>query len=77
MDSRTRRVHRVSVGLSQAAVAAAVGVSQSHYSQIELGRITPDAELAAKIAAALNTTPDKLFPAQQQGCVLVQEARHA
>jgi len=73
MNSRARKVCRVAAGLSQAAVAAAAGVSQSHFSQIELGRITPDADLARKIAATLGVTVEELFGTdpKQEAPVLV------
>jgi transcriptional regulator with XRE-family HTH domain len=61
MNARIRRVHRVAAGLTQAEVAAALGVSQSHYAQIELGHVIPAEGLQRKIAAVLNVAVEELF----------------
>lgn len=44
--------------MNQMAVAAAVGVSQSYYCNIENGYITPDAEIAHKLIEVLGLAPD-------------------
>lgn len=49
------------LGKSQDQMARYVGISVSHWRQIELGGRTPSLELAAKIARAANTTIDDLF----------------
>jgi transcriptional regulator with XRE-family HTH domain len=61
MNARIRRVHRVAAGLTQAQVAAALRVSQSHYAQIELGHVVPAEGLQRKIAAVLNVAVEELF----------------
>ena len=44
---------RARAGLSQAAVAATVGITAGHYNKIEQGLLTPNVKLGVKIADAL------------------------
>ncbi len=48
-------------GLSQQALADAVGASKSHYSQIEEGRKRPSIALADQIASLLDEPMEALF----------------
>lgn len=48
-------------GYTQQAFSAAVGVSRSHYSQIETGDKQPSLRLALKIKRALNYYGDDIF----------------
>ena len=50
------------LGLSQAAVAAQLGLKRSGYSRIERGKIPITLERARKLAAILDATVDDLFP---------------
>lgn len=47
------RKARISRGLSQAELAAQVGVIQAHISHLEVGRYTPSFDLLLKITEAL------------------------
>ncbi|NVB42616.1 helix-turn-helix domain-containing protein [Pseudenhygromyxa sp. WMMC2535] len=55
------RQKRSGAGLSQADLAARVGVSRQALSAIEAGRQTPSTTLALKLARALRCTVDELF----------------
>lgn len=57
----TLRELRVPRGLTQEQVAAAVGTSQSHYSKIELGLVSPTIRTVRKIAEALGVDPIELL----------------
>lgn len=48
-------------GLTQAEVAARVGITQQHYSLIEIGRRTPALDVALRIANVLEADPRVLF----------------
>lgn len=51
-------------GLSQGELATLAGISQAQLSRIEAGLIDrPSFETVRKLAAALRTRPEKLFPA--------------
>lgn len=52
---------RTARGFSQYTFADALGVSRSHYSQIELGEKTPSLQLARKIKSILAYTGDDIF----------------
>lgn len=53
---------RKSLGLTQADMAAAAGVHRSYYGLIENGNRNPTLKIAAKIATALNSSIEQLFP---------------
>lgn len=55
-----RRV-REARGLTQEQVAQAVGTSQSHYSKIELGIVSPKIRTVGRIAKALGVDPIELL----------------
>jgi transcriptional regulator with XRE-family HTH domain len=55
------RVLRDARGLTQEQVAAAVGTSQSHYSKIELGLVSPTIRTVQRIANALEVDPIELL----------------
>jgi len=46
-------------------VAAACGITPSHFSNIVNGRSHPTPELRKRIAETLGRTPDELFPADR------------
>lgn len=52
---------RVACGFSQYTFADALGVSRSHYSQIETGDKTPSLPLARKIKSILGYSNDDIF----------------
>lgn len=52
--------------MNQMAVAAAVGVSQSYYCNIENGYITPDEEIANKLIEVLGLDPDYFSEHREQ-----------
>lgn len=52
---------RKRLGLSQAAVAERVGITQQHYSAIELGLRKPALDVALRIAQVLRADPVRLF----------------
>lgn len=53
---------RKSLGLTQADMAVAAGVHRSYYGLIENGNRNPTLKIAAKIATALNSSIEQLFP---------------
>lgn len=53
---------RLEKGLSQQAVANAVGIGIRIYQYYEAGEKEPGVHTAVKIAAALSTTVEELFP---------------
>jgi DNA-binding XRE family transcriptional regulator len=55
------RTARVTARLTQRALAAEAGVSQATISAIERGAV-PGFTVQRKLAAALNTTPQRLWP---------------
>lgn len=55
------REARQAAGLSQAELAARVGITQQHYSLIEIGRRTPALDVALRIASVLGADPRVLF----------------
>ncbi|MBR0027587.1 MAG: helix-turn-helix domain-containing protein [Clostridia bacterium] len=54
---RTRKAQ----GFTQLQFAEAVGLSRSHYSQIETGEKSPSLQVAIKIKRALNYQGDDIF----------------
>jgi putative transcriptional regulator len=64
----TVREHRTDVGLSQAALADALGVSRQTVNAIETGRYLPSLPLAFALAAFFETTIEALFePTEEDG----------
>jgi transcriptional regulator with XRE-family HTH domain len=55
------RALRDARGLTQEQVAEAAGTSQSHYSKIELGIVSPTIRTLRKIAEALDVDPIELL----------------
>lgn len=53
---------RKCLGLTQADMAAMVGIHRSYYGLIENGNRNPTLKVAIKIAAALNSNLEQLFP---------------
>jgi putative transcriptional regulator len=53
---------REAAGLTQAQVATLVGVSRPHIVHIEQGTKTPSLPVALRLARALHTTVEALFP---------------
>lgn len=53
---------RKSLGLTQADMATATGVHRSYYGLIENGNRNPTLGIATKIATALNSNLEQLFP---------------
>lgn len=60
-DGMTMREIRQARALSQAALAAASGVSRGTVALIEAGRLNPTVTVARRLAAALDVTLDDLF----------------
>lgn len=63
LDTTGKRVERLRKdnGMSQAELAARVGVRQNYVSAIERGVASPSAEVMAQIARALGTSTDFLL----------------
>jgi putative transcriptional regulator len=63
---KTRRIKLIELrrrlGESQEQMARRVGVSYSHWRQIETGGRTPSLELATRIARIFNVPVEELFP---------------
>lgn len=57
---------RTACGFSQYTFADALGVSRSHYSQIETGDKTPSLPLARKIKSILGYTNDDIFDQDEE-----------
>ena len=55
------RTMRVNNGYTQYSIAEALGISRSHYSQIESGEKNPSDKLKTMIKVALRYTEDDLF----------------
>lgn len=64
--NNTLKLHREQKHLSQLKIAKMVGISETHYQKIEYGLSKPNVELALKIAQALQTTVEELFPIPQR-----------
>jgi putative transcriptional regulator len=65
MRNRVRE-QRTQLGLSQADVAAALGVSRQTVISIESGRYLPSLPLAFKIARFFDTPVDKMFDPDEE-----------
>lgn len=59
------RHRREALGLSQAALAAAIDLSRQSLSAIEAGRAVPSVEVALRLARALDSRVEELFAAPQ------------
>lgn len=55
------RQHREASGMTQSALATAIGISRQSLSSIEAGRATPGVDIALRIAAILNLSIEQLF----------------
>jgi putative transcriptional regulator len=53
---------RKKLGVTQAHVAKEIGVNRSYYGLIETGNRNPTLKIATKIATALNSSIEELFP---------------
>ena len=53
--------HRQEAGLTQAALAEAIGVTRKTVNTVERGHYVPSTVLALRLAAALDTTVESLF----------------
>lgn len=53
---------RKSLGMTQADMATAAGVHRSYYGLIENGNRNPTLRIATKIATALDSSIEQLFP---------------
>lgn len=60
------REHRRARGLTQAALGAAVGVSRQSIVSTEKGDYAPSVYLALRLAKALRTTVEDLFPLTEE-----------
>ncbi|NKS87332.1 transcriptional regulator [Prescottella equi] len=61
------REHRKAVGITQAELARAGGVSRQSIVSVEGGDYAPSVYLALRLAAALGTTVEALFPLNEEG----------
>jgi len=52
---------RAELGLTQAAAAAAAGITQAYWAQLESGQRVPQFDVIADLSEALRTTPDALL----------------
>ncbi len=66
MDNDVRRL-RAELGLSQAALGAALGVSRQTVNSIESGRYDPSLPLAIALARHFGTTVEELFHLPEAG----------
>lgn len=53
---------RQELNLTQIQVASAIGIAESAYQRYERGAVMPTVVIAIKIAKALSTTVEELFP---------------
>ncbi|WP_182348070.1 helix-turn-helix transcriptional regulator [Tomitella gaofuii] len=60
------REHRRRLALTQAQLGAQVGVSRQSIVSIEGGNYSPSVYLALRIAAALGTAVEELFPLHEE-----------
>lgn len=60
------KLYRQKEGLSQAKVSKMVGISETHYQNIEYGLTKPNVETAILLAQVLHTTVEDLFPLQNE-----------
>jgi putative transcriptional regulator len=59
------KVHRAKIGMTQEALAQAVGVTRKTINVIEAGKFSPSVSLALAIAKVLQTSVDELFALAQ------------
>lgn len=64
---------RKRLGLTQAEVAEAAGLSDRAYADIERGTVNMRIETVLRICAALSITPDELFTEESHSSTLQQE----
>ena len=64
--TKVSRLREVRGTLPQWKVAEALGIQQSHLSQLEAGRRTPSMALARQMAAFYGTTIEDLFPSEKK-----------
>ena len=57
---------RKELKLTQVQIANAIGVSESHYQSYEYGAHIPSVYVALRIARALDTTVEELFPIEEE-----------
>lgn len=61
LDTALKR-QRLSKGITQVEIAQKCSITESSYQRYESGQREPRARTAIRIARALNTTVEKLFP---------------
>jgi transcriptional regulator with XRE-family HTH domain len=61
MTNLKMKAARAALGITQAALGVRVGCSQGRISQLELGHVIPDSDLARRIAETLGVAVDMLF----------------
>lgn len=61
VDNRVRELRAAGPGMTQQALAEAVGVSRQTIIAIEQGRYSPSLEVALKIAAAFGEPVERVF----------------
>ncbi len=61
------KAHRVQAGLTQAALAEAVGVSRKTINTVENGVFVPSTLLALKIARVLGVPVEAVFSLEEEG----------
>ena len=57
---------RKELKLTQLQIAKVVGVSESHYQSYDYGAHIPSVYVALRIARALDTTVEELFPIEEE-----------
>lgn len=55
------KMHRFSCNMNQAELARLVGVSQTHFSNVECGRVSPSLRLLVALKNVFNCTLDELI----------------
>lgn len=61
VENRVRELRAIGPGMTQQALAEAVGVSRQTIIAIEQGRYSPSLEVALKIAAAFGEPVERVF----------------
>jgi len=56
--------------MTQANLADRANIAVNHYQQIEYGRTSPNIKTAQRLAKALGTTIEDLFPSQEEASPL-------
>lgn len=62
MESNRLRELRVGAGMSQVTLARKARMASTNLSSIECGRLAPWPKVKRRLAKALKTTPEELFP---------------